>query len=313
MDNEVAPMHIPSHTIVLQEPNEYVEAPIPAESAREDPNLNLTVAVRRKAAKRTLPWDLAAGELDLVTPQPQAEDIPARKKPRLEEPFSVSTDEAARNTASPNVSVGLPPTAVDNDETNANADPVTDTQANAGASTRKTGRWTTDEDAELTRAVTNTSKKKHGKEYNFDWNDISALVPTRTRKQCWTRWHDVLDPSIALTAGRTGKWEEDEDNKLKYAIQTHGRKDWAAISALVPGRTKNQCNQRWHDVLDPSIGRGSRSTGKWSALEDSKLQDAVQSHGNKDWVAISLLVSGRTKKQCWGRWQYKKKHMDPNS
>jgi hypothetical protein len=79
--------------------------------------------MRRKAAKRTLPWDLAAGELDLVSPPPQAEVLPATKKLRLEEPFSESTDEAARNTASPDVSVGLPPPAADYDDTN--VDPVT--------------------------------------------------------------------------------------------------------------------------------------------------------------------------------------------
>jgi hypothetical protein len=109
MDNEVAPVHVPSHTIVMQEPTEEVEAPIPAENVREDPNLNRAVAVRRKAAKRSLPWDLAAGELDLVTPPPpQAEDIPARKKRRVDEPYSASTDEGTSNTASPNAAVSLP-------------------------------------------------------------------------------------------------------------------------------------------------------------------------------------------------------------
>jgi hypothetical protein len=45
---------------------------------------------------------------------------------------------------------------------------------------------------------------------------------------------------IALTAGRTGKWAEDEYIGLKDAVQTHGDKDWAAITALVPGRTTNR-------------------------------------------------------------------------
>jgi hypothetical protein len=42
----------------------------------------------------------------------------------------------------------------------ANADPVTNTQPNAGA-TRATGRWTLEEDGELTRAFANTSKKNY--------------------------------------------------------------------------------------------------------------------------------------------------------
>jgi hypothetical protein len=51
--------------------------------------------------------------------------IPARKKPRLEETPPATTDEAAKKTASPEISVGLPPPTADNDD--ANADPVTDT------------------------------------------------------------------------------------------------------------------------------------------------------------------------------------------
>jgi hypothetical protein len=37
---------------------------------------------------------------------------------------------------------------------------------------------------------------------------------------------------------RTGKWAEDEDIKLKDAVETHGGNNWGAIAALVPGRTK---------------------------------------------------------------------------
>jgi hypothetical protein len=130
---------------------------------------------------------------------------------------------------------------------------------------------------------------------------MSALVPGRTRNQCWSRCKDALDPSIGLTAGRTGKWAEDEDSKLKDAVQTHGDKDWVAISALVQGRTRNQFRNRWHAVLDPSIGRASGRTDKWSEDEDRKLKDAVQTYGVKDLAAIAALVPGRTKNQCWSR------------
>jgi hypothetical protein len=61
-----------------------------------------------------------------------------------------------------------------------------------------------------------------------------------------------LNPSIDRTP-RTGKWTEDEDSKLKDAVQTHGGKNWGAIAALVPGRTNDQCRHRWQGVLDPSV------------------------------------------------------------
>jgi hypothetical protein len=85
------------------------EAPIPAEPVRNRPNLNRTVTVRRKAAKRT---DLEPPPQRIViplslSPSPQAEAIPARKKLCVAEPLSRTTDEATRKTTSPDISEGL--------------------------------------------------------------------------------------------------------------------------------------------------------------------------------------------------------------
>jgi hypothetical protein len=232
----------------MQAPTEVDEAPAPPETGSNDANMNRTVKVRRKAANRTEPLFLRRGTRQrhspryFESPPPQDEDNPAvaRKKRRLEEPLpatrarttSTTTDEVARKTPSPNLSLCLPPPAVDNDDINANADAVTDTQPNDGA-TRATARsWTTDEDAQLTSAVTNTSKKKcgrkrekeYGKYYKTDWDAVSALVLGRTKLQCRKRRHYLLDPIIGRANGRTGKWAEDEDSKLKDAIQTHSVK-----------------------------------------------------------------------------------------
>jgi hypothetical protein len=82
-----------------------------------------------------------------------------------------------------------------------------------------------------------------------NWEDIALLVPSRTYKQCRKRWHASLVSKIDPTTARTGKWEEDEDKKLRDAVRTHGGKDWVVIAAQVPGRTKEQCRRRWRDVL----------------------------------------------------------------
>jgi hypothetical protein len=215
----------------MQETTEEAEASISTENEREeDPNLNGTFAVRRKAAKRTLPWDLASRELYL------AEDIPATKKQRLEVPFSASsTDEAAVNISLPDTAVSLPADA-DANHADADADPVKGTQA--------AGYWTPEEDAKLNSAVTSTYKKKCNKEYRTDWVAVAALVPGRSQKQCCNRWQNV-DPNIDRANKRKGKWTEDEIINLKDAVGTYGGKNWAAIAALVPGRTKNQCCSRW--------------------------------------------------------------------
>jgi hypothetical protein len=79
--------------------------------------------------------------------------------------------------------------------------------------------------------------------------------------QCYNTWRDAWDPSIDRANGRTSRWVEDEDIKLKVAVQTHGEKEWVEISALVPGRTRHQCYNRCCDVLDPSIDRANGRTG----------------------------------------------------
>jgi hypothetical protein len=162
-----------------------------------------------------------------------------------------------------------------------------------------TARWTPEEDAKLTDAVSNTCKKKYGNTLTINWVAVVAMVPGRTKRQCRDRWYDTLNPGIGRANGRTGTWTENEDLKLKAAVQTHGGKNWKAIAAMVPGRTKRQCNKRWYDALDPRIA----VTRKWMKFEDLKLMAAVQTHGGKDWVAIATMVPGRTKSQCRDRWK----------
>jgi hypothetical protein len=135
-----------------------------------------------------------------------------------------------------------------------------------------------------------------------NWGAISALIPGRTNKQCWSRWDNALDPSIDWAIGRMGKWTAAEDSKLKDAVRTHGGKNWDAISTLVSSRTRNQYRNRWHNALNPSIYRGNGRLGEWTEDEDSKLKDAVQTYGGKNWAEIAALVSGRTKNQCYNRW-----------
>jgi hypothetical protein len=159
----------------------------------------------------------------------------------------------------------------------------------------RTGGWSTVEDSKLKYAVQVHSGK--------NWDAIAALVPDRTRNQCHKRWRNALDPRIDRTNGRTGKWAEDEDIKLKDAVQMHNGKNWDAIAALVPGRTMTQCRSRWHHTKNPRIDRTNGRTGKWAEDEDIKLKDAVQTHGDKDWNAIAALIPGRTKQQCHNRWQ----------
>jgi hypothetical protein len=277
----------------MQKHTEDAGASISTKNVREGPNqnANLTFAVPRKAGKRTLPRDLATGELNLVSP-PHADDIPATKKPRLQEPFSVSKDEADTKISSRDNTVSLPDAAADN----ADPDPV--------KGTRATSRWTPEEDARLNSAVTITCKMKHGQKCRIDWTAVAALVGGRVDRQCRSRWYNALNPNVDQAKGRTGNWTAVEDSQLRKAAQTHGGKKWGAIAALVPGRTKNQCSSRWSKFLNSNVDPSNGRKGKWDEDEDSKLKDAVQTHGGKNWAAIAALVPGRAASQCCSRWTY---------
>jgi hypothetical protein len=127
--------------------------------------------------------------------------------------------------------------------------------------------------------------------------------------QCHGGWHYALDPSIDRATGHTGQWKEDKVIKLEDAVQSHGDKDWVAIDKLVPGRTKEQCRDRWRYALDSSIDRAPGCAGQWTEDDVIKLKDAGQSHGDKNWVAIAKLVPGRTNRQCRRKWE---DALDPN-
>jgi myb proto-oncogene protein len=147
------------------------------------------------------------------------------------------------------------------------------------------GKWTPEEYTKLIEAV-----KNHG----TNWVAVAALVPGRTNDQCRQRWMLSLDPDIGKSLG---KWTPEEDTKLIEAEKKHGT-NWVAVAALVPGRTNNQCRQRWMLSMDPDIGK---SSGKWTPEEDTKLIEAVTNHST-NWVAVSALVPGRTNRQCRSRW-----------
>jgi hypothetical protein len=97
--------------------------------------------------------------------------------------------------------------------------------------TARKGKWTTDEDSTLADAV---EKYKGG-----DWAGIAALVPGRTKKQCLSRWNIALHSKSDETTVRKGKWTTDEDSTLTDAVEKHNGGDWAAISKLVPGRSRH--------------------------------------------------------------------------
>jgi len=113
-------------------------------------------------------------------------------------------------------------------------------------------------------------------------------------------------------------WTVEEDHKLRSSVQVHGKKNWKLI-AMVHGetgtynRTHTECMNRWNHVLRPGLIKGA-----WLEKEDKILKEAVirlqtknakNPHWKCNWSKISLLVPGRTAKQCRERWRC---NLDPH-
>jgi len=99
------------------------------------------------------------------------------------------------------------------------------------------------------------------------------------------------------TAEKHGKWEEEEDERLKAAVEHFGEKQWRLIAEQVQGRTPIQCLHRWSKILKPGLIKGP-----WSAQEDKKLREWVTTEGPNKWSQCANFIKGRSGKQCRERW-----------
>ncbi|KAF9972800.1 Myblike DNAbinding domain-containing protein [Actinomortierella ambigua] len=100
------------------------------------------------------------------------------------------------------------------------------------------GKWTSDEDAALKKAV--ELIEVNGK---IKWSKVQEFVLGRTDVQCRERYMNVLAPNISY-----GFWDEAETNKLLKLVERHGTSKWALIASEMGGRTDNQCWRRWKVV-----------------------------------------------------------------
>ncbi|KAL7714944.1 Transcription factor MYB90 [Entamoeba marina] len=96
--------------------------------------------------------------------------------------------------------------------------------------------WTKTEDAALLHGV-----KIYGRD---NWNEISRVVGTRTRKQCRERFLNHLDDDVDKRP-----WTKDEDDILLNKRIEVGNK-WTLISTFLPGRTPNSVKNRFFGHLN---------------------------------------------------------------
>ncbi|TFK43183.1 hypothetical protein BDQ12DRAFT_661894 [Crucibulum laeve] len=137
---------------------------------------------------------------------------------------------------------------------------------------RQRHTWTPESDNKLAEAV---------ERFGIDnWPVVATYVSEHvTATQCQGRYNNTINPAI-----KKGLWTGEEDARLRKAVASYGN-SWIDVAAMMPGRTNDQCRERWTDHL--SIGTKSG----WTDDEDKVLWDLVASMGHK-WKAISERIGG---------------------
>ncbi|KAF8898459.1 hypothetical protein BD779DRAFT_1484033 [Infundibulicybe gibba] len=99
-------------------------------------------------------------------------------------------------------------------------------------------------------------------------------------------------------------WTDEEDKRLKHAVENYGEFDnWKTIALSVPGRTNKACRKRWLHSLSPSVKKSA-----WTRDEDKRLTELFNVYGPK-WSTIARHITGRTDDACSKRYR---EALDPN-
>ena len=140
---------------------------------------------------------------------------------------------------------------------------------------RKSGKWTSEEDDRLRQAVMELGDKS--------WKQISERIALRTPIQCLHRWSNILKPGRAR-----GPWSPEEDQLVWNWVKLHGPCRWSICALGTPGRSGKQCRERWGNALDPALKKG-----EWSADEDKLIFKLYRLRGAK-WAEIAKSLPGRS-------------------
>ncbi|KAJ7179348.1 hypothetical protein C8R46DRAFT_1211919 [Mycena filopes] len=154
---------------------------------------------------------------------------------------------------------------------------------------RRTHIWNTELDQKVVDAV---------RQYGHAWSLVAKYVsPHLTPSQCSNRYLRTLDPTL-----RRGAWSPEEDKRLTAAVAGYG-KSWSEVASVVPGRTNEQCRDRWIGILDPS----NLKKEEWDSEDEEVLLQCVRTMGRK-WKPIAAKMN-RTPANvgtslpplgCWG-------------
>ena len=120
----------------------------------------------------------------------------------------------------------------------------------------KHGRWTPEEDAILTEAVTGSMSQNNGR---IVWRDVRESIPNRTDSQCRERWLNALDPSV-----KKGRWTSEEKRLLMEVVAKYG--DTGEDRCSMPSTLGNG----YGEDVDGLVSRGSGEEEGRKASEEHR-------------------------------------------
>ena len=118
--------------------------------------------------------------------------------------------------------------------------------------------WGKQRDSETNK---NASSESLSTTPNDDVNDEEQHERTKMNEQN----QRSLSVAKAEMGEKTQPWTKQEDLKLQHMQEKYGNK-WATVASQLPGRTGQQCAQRWRHRVNPNIRRE-----KWTKEEDEKV------------------------------------------
>ena len=151
-------------------------------------------------------------------------------------------------------------------------------------------KWEKTEDDRLRRLVAHCRLNKY-----IPWQKVAYFMERRTKDQCYQRFVFSLRDNI-----RRGPFSDAEDMLLVMGEKLYGN-DWTKINEILSCRTPIQLHCRFNHFI-----KGEHRA--WTEEEDVALLEQIRTHGLRDWVLISQMLSAqvgeRTRNQCRQRFQF---------